>query len=385
MLTMGELERRTINGWLRLSLGAMSSVPRRIGKRGKRDVAETERALEVWLARRLGVGQVIVSDLSIPRAGFSNETLMLRATWDDERGAPRTEGFVVRIEPSEHQVFLTPDVMFQARMMTELACHPGVPVPEVWFTEEDPEILGARFFLMGRIDGQIPPDLPSWHERGWVTELQPDERARLYDNALAAMGALHQIDWRDGFEFLAWPNGAGPLAGYLGHVGRWYEWSASARTIDADVIAAAFSHVMDDPPADDVACITWGDARVGNVIFARDLSVAAMLDWEGAALGTPGIDVGWWLMFEEFLSEAKGVARLAGVPGRDATLARYSQLTGNTLSDPRYYEILAGLVFALINSRLAELLIGRQMIDPQRGREFVTRVTTMLAHWLEFA
>jgi aminoglycoside phosphotransferase (APT) family kinase protein len=135
-------------------------------------------------------------------------------------------------------------------------------------------------------------------------------------------------------------------------------------------------------PATDAAVISWGDARPGNIIFGDDLSVVALLDWEGATIGPPEIDVGWWLMFEEFLCEAQGLTRLDGVPDRDATIARYQELSGRPVEEIRYYEILAGLVLALINSRLADLMIAGGRLEPAVAGEFVTRVTDMTARWL---
>ena len=66
--------------------------------------------------------------------------------------------------------------------------------------------------------------------------------------------------------------------------------------------------------------VVWGDARVGNMCFADDLSVAALFDWEGATTGPPGIDLGWWLMFDRYLCEAQRSQRLDGIPGREQTI-----------------------------------------------------------------
>jgi aminoglycoside phosphotransferase (APT) family kinase protein len=136
-------------------------------------------------------------------------------------------------------------------------------------------------------------------------------------------------------------------------------------------------------PAVEYTGVVWGDARVGNIIFDDDLAVAAMVDWEGASVGPPEIDVGWWLMFETYLCEAQGLARPAGIPGRDATVARYEELAGRSLVDIGYFEILAGLVFSLINSRIAQLLVAEGRVPEGIAAEYVTRVTTLTRRWLE--
>jgi aminoglycoside phosphotransferase (APT) family kinase protein len=348
--------------------------------KGRRDHVELAGTLESWFAARLGLGPVSVSDLSVPKAGFSNETVLGTAAWAGHDGAPNSRRFVLRVEPTDHQLFVEPDAMRQARVMQELAGQ--VPVPTVWLTETDRSVLGAAFFVMDTVEGRVPSDVPSWHAKGWTTRLTPEERHLLYDNGLAAMAALHRAERTDGLAFLE-PAGDGtPLDRYLAHVAHWYQWSEPVRRYGTDVLDAAFDYVQRARPADAGAVVTWGDARPGNIIFAEDLTVAAMVDWEGATIAPVGVDVGWWLMFEQFLCEAQGLTRLDGVPDRKATLARYEELSGTTVPDVDYYEVLAGLVFALINSKLAALLIAGGQVGEDVASEFVTRVTTMTAKLL---
>lgn len=149
------------------------------------------------------------------------------------------------------------------------------------------------------------------------------------------------------------------------------------------MIDRAWEHVRRQRPRDVATSVVWGDARVGNMIFEEDLSVASLLDWETATIGPPGIDLGWWLVFDEFLCEAQGLTRLDGVPDRDATVARYEELSGRRAPHVAYYEIVAGLVLALINSRLADLLVASGKVAEDVAGEYVTRVTGMLARRLE--
>ena len=142
------------------------------------------------------------------------------------------------------------------------------------------------------------------------------------------------------------------------------------------------AHVLANHPPTKAASVVWGDARVGNIMFADDCTVAAMVDWEGATLGPPEIDVAWWVMFDEYLCEAQGFARLEGISDSEGTFARYEQLSGRPLQNMGYYQILAGLFLALINSRLVDLLIRNKVVDKTYGAELVTRVTNMTARHL---
>ncbi len=343
----------------------------------RRDLEETKQSLEEWWSGRTGKA-VLVSDLTVPKAGFSNETLVGTARVGDE-----VVDFVARIEPTGHQLFLEPSAAFQAAMMKALSSTGQVPVPEVLLEESDVGVLGAPFFVMKRVDGRVPPDRPSWHEGGWTAALSVAERSMLYDNGLQVMVDLHALDPSEGFGFLERPGQGDALDAYLDHVSAWHDWSKTDLVSGPDAIATALDYVRAErPDASGDVCVTWGDARVGNLIFDDALGVAAVLDWEGAALGPAGIDVGWWLMFEQFFCEAAGVPRLEGIADRDGTIARYESLGGRTIPDLRYYEILAALVFGLINNRLAHLAITEYGAPRDRATGFVDRNVALLRSWL---
>lgn len=342
-----------------------------------RDLAWTRQRLQAWLAERLGDAEAEVSPLSVPKAGVSNETYLGCVRWVDRQAGRRSQAFVLRIEPSERNLFVQPDVLREARVLRALAGQGAPPVPAVLFEEADVEPLGAPFYVMARVEGRVPSDVPSWHQRGWTTELSPEAQGLLYDNALVALGRLHHVDWTDGLRFLG-PSGPGSaLDHYLAHLQRWAEWCDPYRRFDDGLIDRALAYVLEHRPAVADTVVTWGDARVGNIVFTDDLEVAALLDWEGATLGPPELDVGWWLMFEEFLCEAQGLQRLPGVPDRQRTIERYQELTGRSLVAIGYFEVVAGLVLTMINTRLAHLLIAGGRVDPGVAAEYVTRVAAM--------
>jgi aminoglycoside phosphotransferase (APT) family kinase protein len=355
-----------------------------------RDLAATSAALRPLLAAQLGIDEVEVSGLMLPKAGYSNETIMFTAAWAGPDGR-REQDLVLRIEPTGHQLFVQPDAIAQAEVMRGLAGHPGVPVPRVWLTAADRTLFGAPFYVMERRPGRVPGDVPSYHRSGWVVDLTPGERTRMHDAALAALASLHRVDPAQGLGFLNTGGDAGGDAGgpgtaltrYLDQLVRWNEWCGSSRRFGPDVLDAAMAHLLGNRPDDPAAGVVWGDARVGNMIFADDLSVSAMLDWEAATVGPPGIDLGWWLMFEDYLCEAQGLERLPGVPDRAATIARYQELGGAEIADVDWYELLACVVMALIGSRLADLLVSSGRAPEDVARKYPERSVRMAARLLE--
>ena len=160
----------------------------------ERDPEATRAALAAWLQARTGADGVEVGQLSIPGlSGFSNETLLFDATWDDG-GGPQTRGLVIRVEPSGHQVFPSTAFDTQVRVLEALAAEGSVPVPPVLWFEEDTGVLGDRFVTMARVEGQVPGDTPSYHQDGWVPALSPAERGTLWCDGLDTMARIHQLD-----------------------------------------------------------------------------------------------------------------------------------------------------------------------------------------------
>src|SRR3546814_679385 len=110
------------------------------------------------------------------------------------------------------------------------------------------------------------------------------------------------------------------------------------------------------PPAVAVPAVCWGDSRIGNMIFAVDGSVAAVLDWEMVTAGDPVQDLAWYLLIDRHHHEAFGVPRLSGLPDRVTSIERWERAAGRSADHLGWYELLGALRYALVVSRVIELL-----------------------------
>jgi len=348
-----------------------------------RDQEALRHALAGWLAGQLGLGDgaVEVGPLDTPTQGFSNETAYFDACWTKD-GTRRTESMVARIQPDGHQLFLDADVLLQWRMMEAVSAASTVPVPPLFFAEPDATVIGSPFFVMGKVEGRVPSDLPPYHAVGWmVDDLSPAQRKQLWCNGLDALAALHGIDWRQHCRFLDTPaHGAIGLDQHLSAVEAWYAWATGGRP--QPVCDVAVHYLRENQPADTDVGIVWGDARIGNIIFADDLSVAAVIDWEMAALGPGEVDLGWWLFIDRFYSEGFGVPRLAGLPDRAATIGYYGSLRGRPVRDLEYYEVLAALRMAIVILRSTAKQIEYGVLDPATTMGTNNPATQILAEML---
>lgn len=314
----------------------------------ERDEAATRASLAAWLAARTGADRVDVGPLTIPGlSGFSNETLLFTAAWGGEE-----HPLVVRVEPSGHQVFPSTEFEAQAKVMRALHAEGSVPVPEVLWFEEDRTILGDRFIAMPRVDGQVPADNPSYHVEGWVADLTDGQRTALWMSATDTMVAIHDID--RGAVGLDWIEVRSPqeqLALDLDYR-HFAAGDAPYPVVDRayEVLGASV------PPPPEAPALCWGDSRVGNMIFASDCTVAAVLDWEMVTVGDPVQDVAWNLLLDRHHHEAFGVPRLSGLPDREATVARWEAASGRSAEHFDWYLLLGAARYATIMTRVLKLL-----------------------------
>jgi aminoglycoside phosphotransferase (APT) family kinase protein len=317
-----------------------------------RDLDDARASLTKWLTAKLpSDADVEVAPLVPVAVGESNETLYLDATWTED-GVRAPHGLVVRARPEASLLFVGRDVLFQWQMMEAVAAHSDVPVPALHWKEDDSAVLGTPFFVMGRVEG----DVPGQYSSELFVESTPDERRRIFVNTLAAMAEIHRIDWRDGFTFLDTSGpGAPGLDRYLSWMDGWYEWAAAGREFPA--IEQALRYLRDRRPSDASTGVIWGDSRPGNVIFASDRSVAAVVDWELAALAPPESDLAWMLMFEQVFGPGSRQERPAGVPGRDELISIYEGFRGRPVGDMRYYDVLAWARFRITFIRHIDVLV----------------------------
>ena len=355
----------------------------------QRDMALTRKQLAAWLAGRLpGAPEVSVSEIGGPAfTGFSNESLIFDAGWTQD-GRRQERSFVVRVKPAGHTVFLESEFETQWKVMSALAEHTDVPLPPLFAFEEDAAILGAPFFAMGKVNGEVPGDTPPYTMGGWPADADPADQERLWWDGLDVLARIHRAgrNWRQmGLEFLdRQDRGSNGLDQQLTYYGEFFRWAAQGRP--QPVTEAAFEWIKANQPASDPSRegLCWGDSRIGNMIF-DDFTCRAVLDWEMVTLGDPVQDLAWWLFLDRHHSEGIGVPRLPGFPSRQATVARYEELTGTTVDGGLldYYEVFAGFRFAVIMIRLAQLMMHFEMLPMESDYETNNLVTKLLAKMLD--
>ena len=347
-------------------------------------------ALQTWMAKRFGDrAGLAVTGIEVPvSTGFSNETVILDTAWRHDR-CDREERYVVRIEPADGGMFppQTPhcavSVEVQYRAMRAVAEAGVVPVPPLFGYEPDPAVLGAPFFVMGFVPGRIPADVPRYTESGFVVdEATPQERRRMVLSAIDTIAGIHSLDWRErGLDWLD-PSSAGrpttalQLGLYRNHV------RSELAGREHPVLHAALDWLEANDPADERVGLTWGDARLGNIIL-QDYRAAAVLDWEVCALSPTEADVGWWLMFDRMSFDDLGIERFEGYPTRAEMIDHYEQVSGREVREPHYWEVFGAMRFCTIFIRLGDRMTAAGLLPPERNPAVGNQVTAALAVMLD--
>jgi len=107
-----------------------------------------------------------------------------------------------------------------------------------------------------------------------------------------------------------------------------------------------------------------------------------VLDWEMTTLGQPEEDLAWFLYLDRHHSEGVGAARLAGFPDRAETIARYELITGRTMRDMAYYEILSAFKLSIAMARIGQLFIRYGLVPADNDFPYNNTATQLLARIL---
>jgi aminoglycoside phosphotransferase (APT) family kinase protein len=332
--------------------------------RSTRDPRETADRFLRWLAGVLpsDSNPVIMEVVSPESTGMSSETHLISTSWTD-RGVSEVHRLAVRIEPPSdaRPVFTTYDLGRQFRVMALVRDHTTVPVPDTYWYEPDPEVLGGTFFVMNRVDGLVPPDvLPYTFGGNWVSDASAAERRALQGSVIRSMAGIHSLT-PDAFDLEFLQRDAPGSTALERSLAYWHTYHDSVvGDAPSPLLTECFEWLADNIPSDVSGdALSWGDGRIGNMMF-RDQQVVAVLDWEMAEIAPPEVDLGWLCYLHLFFHD---LAVQLGTPGLPDMLRpsdvrqAYAEATGQAMGDLRWHMTYAAVRHALNMRRVAERAI----------------------------
>ena len=347
------------------------------------ELAELQPKLLDWIRGKMPKARdLAISNLERSGAGISNETFLFNLSWQ-EKGKPGSEAMVLRCAPRSSPVYPDYDLSLQFRVMKALHAA-KLPVARVHWLEPDEKVLGTGFYVMGRIEGVVPPEFPPYHSFGVFFDAAPQKRARMWWSAIEAMSRVHQADWQKlGLSFLGVPGGGtGPLDRQLDYFERYLGWAKDSPDERQPVLEAALKWLRENRYQPARVTLCWGDARMPNTMFSPDGDVAALFDWEMAFLGDPQADLAFFLLLDWVDSEGYGIPRLEGAPGREETVRRYEELTGWKVDQLHYNEVFAvfraGIIMMKVLKNFKKMGVAMDQADAESNNPCTQRLASLL-------
>jgi aminoglycoside phosphotransferase (APT) family kinase protein len=293
-------------------------------------------ALDAWVGDRLGdPAQPLAASPLGTALGMGNALFELR------RG---DQVFVLRRPPAVVNDKSASNMAREYRILTALD-GTTVPHPTAHVLCEDPDVIGAPFLIMDKIDGFTP---------GFVLPepfaSNSSLRRGLAEAYVDALVELAAVDWRArGLDGLGKPDG------FLERqVSRWMAQLERYRVRDLPELDYVTDWLERNRPPMSAPAILHGDYSPFNVMVAPDLPprLAAVVDWDTGTIGDPLLDIGhllarWTDPGEEPVLQVQA-GGVENYPTRAELARRYADRSGRDLSALAYYECLALFKLAVI-------------------------------------
>jgi len=211
-----------------------------------------------------------------------------------------------------------------------------VPVPAALGFCDDVGVTGARFYVMGHVDGH-----PLYNADDTRSYVPADKRVAMAHSFFDALADLHALDPDEiGLSDL------GKKEDYVGRqVKTWYRsWTASVEhaRLDDDRAHRLHDFLLANTPDQGPARVVHGDYGVHNVLIGKSGVVEAVVDWEISTLGDPLADLAYALNpWPDPSDDTPPVETAAlsqpGFPARTELARRYAARTGRDLSKLDFY------------------------------------------------
>ncbi len=204
-----------------------------------------------------------------------------------------TSTWALRRPPLAHVLPTAHDMVREYRVISALD-GTAVPVAPAIALCDDPDVLGAPFYLMGFVDGVVL-DRPKV-----LAGLDPAGAQRCCELLMDTLVDLHEV----APESVGLADFGRP-AGFLARqVRRWHQQWEASETRPLAELGATVERLDAALPEQSAPAIVHGDYRLTNVMFTADVSrIAAVVDWEMATLGDPLTDVGLLVVYQDLAQQ----------------------------------------------------------------------------------
>jgi aminoglycoside phosphotransferase (APT) family kinase protein len=327
-----------------------------------RPAADEIAALLEPIARRrvAGAADAHIANWCAAERGLSTETFLFDLQRDVDDGPTTLKQLVFR-RPPEISIFPDYDLTRQVMVMNRLRDTP-INAPTVYWLDRESADLGTPYYVMEQIPTiGTASDFQSYHSHGLYYEATPEQRSTMWWGCVQAIADVHALDWRAlRLEKLLMPQrGERPLEQVVAYCAELLTWWPESRRQE---LVDAVEWLRDNIYEPEHLALCWGDSRLSNVLYGPEYEVTGVLDWELAYIGDHEADLAWLLFVDWACAEYQGVPRLDGTPSREETVDRYEQLSGRSVQNLRYNEVLAAVELGIPVSRLETRLRNQGLL-----------------------
>jgi aminoglycoside phosphotransferase (APT) family kinase protein len=253
------------------------------------------------------------------------------------------------------------DMMREYRVLKALQDTP-VPVPRIYASCDDPSYIGAPFYLMEYMRGEVVRA----DNNNFVKT--PELRRNVSRQMVEVLAALQKVDWK-----AAGLEGFGRSEGYLERqLKRWSD--QLERTIPytrpLPVMEQVKGWLQAHLPQSPAPTIVHGDYKLDNLMFDPATARAiAVLDWEMSTIGDPLADFGWMLSYWPDPDDKAGnvmtaMSTDAGWLTRREMIDLYEEQTGRVMREFSFYQAFALFKLAIIMEGSYSRFVRGQADDP---------------------
>ena len=242
------------------------------------------------------------------------------------------------------------------------------PAPRAYVLCEDPEVIGAPFFLMERRDGVVVRNgVPDRFGAG----LDEDANRRLSEVVIDTLGEFHAVDPAAcGLADLGHPDG------FLERqVAGWMERWLGARHEENPTAERVGHWVARSIPASPPPTLLHNDWRLDNMAVDQNDPgrCLAVYDWDMCTRGDPLADLGtvlsvWYASDEVPASLNPMPTTVPGFMTRDQALARYGDQTGRDVSGFDWYLVFGTWKLAVVLQQIYIRWLRGQTRDDRFAR-----------------
>lgn len=311
------------------------------------------RQLEGYLGQRLPTPFDRIEVFQFP-AGSSNLTYLIRLGGME---------YVLRRPPFGNTVKTAHDMMREYDVLQRLAIiYPPAPEPILYC--DDPNVIGAEFYLMERRSGLIVRgDLKQNYLYDRVRPLaakldSSDEyRREVCRSFINNLAKLHSLDYT-----VAGLGRLGKPDGYCERqVVGWTQRYAAAKTHEQAELETVIKWLNERIPVESGASLVHNDYKFDNVILDPDdlTRIIAVLDWEMVTIGDPlmdlGTTLGYWMSKdagEEMLNMPYNPRVLMENISRRELADMYAEASGRDVSNILYYYVFGTFKIAVIAQQI---------------------------------